>query len=280
MSSTGNFIVTWAGQGAGDLSGVYGHLFNALGTSKSADFQINTTTDGAQSTPDVAADSAGNFTVNLDQQRQDPGRQLFERRRPTLQRRGHRPEQRIPRQQLHHQCANTILPWPWTPVVIRRGYTSMGQDGSNYGVYARRYNKAGSPRERVLVNQVTRACIATAVAMDDSGKFVVTWSTYGQDNYDKLGPGDTTPLDYGIYARIFNADGTAYKYDLNGDGTAEATGELRINATTSGDKSRRPRAWTPTATWSLAGWPGRFRATASLRGPSCSIPAPIWRRQL
>lgn len=238
MSSTGNFIVTWAGVGSGDTTGVYGHLFSALGTSKSADFRINTTTANTQNTPDVAADSAGNFTVvwASNAPTQDGSSWSVIGRRYSATGTALSSEFRVNNVTTSAQYDPAVAMDSDGDFVV--AYTSMAQDGSNYGVYARRYNKAGTAQgNEVLVNKTTSGVQwQPAVAMDDTGKFVVTWSTFGQDNYDKLGPADTTPKDYGIYARLFNADGTAYLYDMNGDGTAEATSEFRVNATTAGNQ--------------------------------------------
>lgn len=77
-------------------------------------------------------------------------------------------------------------------------WQSNVQDGSNYGIYAQRYNAAGlaqGPEFRVntttLGNQTT-----PSVAMDADGDFVVTWQSND-------GSSD------GIYARRYNAAGAA-----------------------------------------------------------------------
>jgi hypothetical protein len=77
-------------------------------------------------------------------------------------------------------------------------WSSYGQDGSGYGVYAQRYNAAG-------VAQGTEFRVNTAtsynqqystVAMDTDGDFVVTWSSYDQD-----GSG------WGVYAQRYKPRG-------------------------------------------------------------------------
>lgn len=240
MNSTGNFIVTWSGQGStSELSGVYGHLFDALGQSKSSDFQINTYTDGGQTTPDVAADANGNFVVvwTSNGKIQDGSSSGVYGRRYNAAGTALSSEFRVNNYTTNSQFDPAVAMDADGDFVV--AYTSLLQDGSGYGVYARRYNKAGTAVDNeVIVNQTTaNSQMEPAVAMDDSGKYIVSWTTYGQDNYDKLGYQDSIPEDKGIYARIFNADGTSYKYDLNGDGTAEAMGEFRVNATTTGDQT-------------------------------------------
>ena len=101
-------------------------------------------------------------------------------------------------------------------------WQSFGQDGSGYGVYARRYNAAGTAlsSQEFLVNQTTLGWQVTPdVGMAADGRFVVTWSSQQDTNLN------VSTLDYGIYARMFNADGS---------GTS--LGEFRINAVTLGNQ--------------------------------------------
>jgi len=79
-------------------------------------------------------------------------------------------------------------------------WLSNGQDGSNFGIYAQRYNAAGAPQgSEFRVNTFTTGNQQNpAVAMDAAGNFVVTWQSNGQD-------GDFD----GIYAQRYNAAGIA-----------------------------------------------------------------------
>ena len=91
--------------------------------------------------------------------------------------------------------------------------------------------RPASPRTRqeFLVNQTTLNWqITPDVAMASNGQFVITWSAFGQDNITVSQP----TYDYGIYARIYNANGSDYKNAATG----AAMGEFRINATTAGDQ--------------------------------------------
>ncbi len=94
-------------------------------------------------------------------------------------------------------------------------WTSHQQDGDNDGVYFRLYDKDGNPRTGELrANQETGDNQGFGeVAMHDNGSFVITWTSKEQD-------GDAE----GIYARMFNADGTA------------AGNEFRVNVETSGEQ--------------------------------------------
>ena len=97
-------------------------------------------------------------------------------------------------------------------------WSSSGQDGNAWGVYAQRFSADGAPRGgEFRVNQQTAASQwYPAVACAPGGSVVVAWTSELQD-----GSGD------GVYARRFDADGAAV-----GD-------EFRVNTTTT-DHQRHP----------------------------------------
>ncbi|MFN8711062.1 MAG: hypothetical protein ACK50J_30695, partial [Planctomyces sp.] len=77
-------------------------------------------------------------------------------------------------------------------------WQSLGQDGSNFGIFAQRYNSAGVPMGgEIPVNTTTvNNQQNPSVAMDADGDFVVTWQSYLQDGSS-----------FGIYAQRYNAAG-------------------------------------------------------------------------
>jgi hypothetical protein len=65
--SNGNFIIVWYGPGAGDpISGIYGQLFNSVGSKMGNNFLINTITTGSQGKPSIASFTNGDFVVTWD----------------------------------------------------------------------------------------------------------------------------------------------------------------------------------------------------------------------
>ncbi len=89
-------------------------------------------------------------------------------------------------------------------------YTSLGQDGSSYGIYAQRFGPTGDRvGNEFRVNGTTAGNqVAPAVDINDSGQFVITWqSPDGNGGYD-------------IYAQRYSTSG------------ARLGGEFRVNATT------------------------------------------------
>ena len=72
IDTLGNFVVTWTSDGQdGDGGGVYAQLYNSLGVAQGSEFQVNTTTVGAQASSSVAMDGLGNFVVTWSSDGQD-----------------------------------------------------------------------------------------------------------------------------------------------------------------------------------------------------------------
>ena len=111
-----------------------------------------------------------------------------------------------------------------SPAVAMQGITgdfvvtwaSNGQDGSGWGIYAQRFNAAGVAQgSEFKVNTTTAGDqITPAIGMDDTGGFVIAWSSYGQDAANT----------WGIYAQRYTALG------------ALVLGEFRANTTTASDQ--------------------------------------------
>ncbi len=116
-----------------------------------------------------------------------------------------------------------------------------GGDGANQGIVAQLYAGGGSKiGGEIPVNTVTTSSQdLSAVAMDESGDFVIAWQSNGQDG--SL---------YGIYAQRFNAFGQ------------KQAGEIPVNTFLSGEQRGPTRSpWTPMATlW----WPGPATAKTAI----------------
>jgi hypothetical protein len=91
-------------------------------------------------------------------------------------------------------------PEPQTIVLDRHGDAAY----IGFDIYARQYNAAGSPLTvndfRVNTYQASYQ-INPDVACDANGNFVIVWETYGQD--------DPLTDDYGIFGRLYQANGVA-----------------------------------------------------------------------
>jgi hypothetical protein len=74
-------------------------------------------------------------------------------------------------------------------------WSSDEQDGSDMGVFARRFTSSGTPGVEFLVNNVTGAAQDHAsVGVDGDGDFVIAWDSLGQDGSS-----------LGVFARRFNS---------------------------------------------------------------------------
>jgi cyclophilin family peptidyl-prolyl cis-trans isomerase len=156
MSTDGSFAIAWSGVGAGDASGVFLRRFSAAGVAAANEVRVNTTTTSDQAMPDIAFDASGNLVA---------------------------------------------------------AWASRNQDGSDWGIYAQRYDSAGVAQGTEFVANSTTANsqMAPAVAIDPTGGFLVAWQSWLQD-----GTG------WGVVARRFTSAGAA-------DGA-----EFVINNTTAG----------------------------------------------
>jgi hypothetical protein len=106
---------------------------------------------------------------------------------------------------------------------------------NDYEVYAQQFAAGGSPRAAAfMVSQTSETANGTtivpgwqlmpAIGVDANGNFTIVYTVFGQDNADV---GDPAVRDYGIYARMYNANGTPL---------AIAPNAFRVNATTLGNQ--------------------------------------------
>jgi hypothetical protein len=226
----GGYVTVWAGNQSGTYD-VYGQRFDKTGARVGAEFQANTYTansQGAAGTNDANLDvtglAGGGYVVTWASDLQDGGSWGVYARNYDAQGHSAGAEYRV-------NTTTASLQWvPQTTGLTGGGYVivwaSASQDGDGYGVYAQRYNSAGVAQgSEFRVNVVTASDQGARAAGEEGlsvtrlsdGGFAVSWySTTG-------GTGD-------VYARLYNADGTA------------RTGEFQVNTYTTGWQ------WTPQTT--------------------------------
>ncbi len=143
MDDDGDFVVAWESRQDGSEYGVFARRFNSLGVAQGAPFQVNTYTPNYQERPSIDLDSDGDFVI---------------------------------------------------------AWQSSLQDGSSFGIFARRFSSSGAPLTAELpVNSTTADVQLTpAVAADADGDFVVAWESHLQDGSS-----------WGIFARRFSSTGNA-----------------------------------------------------------------------
>lgn len=242
MDYNGDFVVTWhsADTSAGpDDDGIYARRYNAAGVPQGAEFLVNSTIPGRQESPDVAMDTNGDFTITWQSYSVNGNTGdgsswgVYAQRYDS---RGNRlgGEFQVNQYTANYQDHPSIAMDYTGDTVIT--WSSFAQDGNGYGVFARRYSSSGvALGNEFQVNQHTLDWqYQPSVAMESAtpgmlnankdGLFVITWSTFNQE----------TPADfnYGIFARMYNPDGSDY-VDTH---TGNVLGEFRINAQTTGDQ--------------------------------------------
>ena len=178
----------------GDGYGIYGQIFNADGTKSGSEFPVNTYTTNYQQLPSVASLSAGKFVVTWQSTDQDGSGygvygQIFnsDGTKSGI-------EFQINTYTINGQMRSSVASLSTGKFVV-----AWQSDGDGWGVYGQLFNadrtKNGS--EFPVNTYTTGAQVIPSVSSLNNGKFVVTWSSNGQD-------GDG----WGIYGQIFNADGT------------------------------------------------------------------------
>lgn len=181
------------------------------------EFAVNTATAGDQesgSARSVATDDAGNFVVVWTSFGQDGSGTGVYAQRFDSSGNALGAEFRINQATFGNQVGPVITMNSQGDFVVAWG--SEGQDGSGYGVYMRRYDSTGT----ALGNETRVNTFAignqfeVAAAINDSGNFVVTWTSNGQD-----GNGD------GVFGQRYSSTGAA------------VGSEFRVNTVTVGQQS-------------------------------------------
>ncbi len=173
-------------------------LYAAPSAPAGPEFQVNTFTTDHQTSPAVAMDDDGDFVVVWQSADQEVGDFVYGVYAQRYDAAGVAQGSEFRVNTFH---TNRLI----GPAVAMDDDGDFvvawaGQDGSNSGVNARRYNAAGVPQgsEFRINTYTTGSQIRPDVAMDDDGDFVVTWSSSDQD-YSDGGSG--------VYAQRYNAAG-------------------------------------------------------------------------
>lgn len=193
--TSGDYVVAWSSTQEASGYGVYAQRYNSSGIAQGSEFHVNTYTTGIQANPSVAMDAAGNFVIAW-VSHQDGGGYGIYAQRYNAAGSPQGSEFRINTYTTNNQFEPAVAMDAAGDFVIC--WTSDGQDGSNYGIYARGYNSLGVAQgtEFEVNTYTTGVQAAPTVAADSAGDFVIAWSSAGQD-------GDG----YCIRAQRFNSTG-------------------------------------------------------------------------
>jgi hypothetical protein len=223
-----NFVVAWESDGQdGDLSGIFARSFTQPGVPLGPEFQVNSYTTSAQHAAAVGGSNV--FAVIAWQSEGQDGDQggIYARRFDSSGPVGG--EFRVNTYVTSSQARPAVDAETAGNFVVV--WASLGQDGSDSGIFAQRYSSTGSPMgDEFRVNTWTTGFQGhPAVAMEpNDGLFVVLW--------DGEGPGDSV----GIFGQRYLTSGAPFgpQFQVN----TYTTGNQRYPAVAS-DIGRFCVAW-------------------------------------
>jgi hypothetical protein len=243
LGRRGRFVVVWESAAVdGSGNAIRGRLFDGAGSPLAPEFQVNTYTTQGQYRPAVAADAAGNFVVVWQSEQQDGSYfGIFGQRfGPSGERLGGEFQVNTFTNDYQRNASVAVAPNGQFAVA----WTSNGQDGDGYGLFAQRFAADGSRlgaefqvNTSTLGSQGYRSSVAPAA----SGGFVFAWAARPQD-------GD----DFGIAGRRFDGAG------------APLGGEFQVNTYTTNYQGW-PRVASDAAGDFTVVWDSRFQ-DGSVRG--------------
>jgi hypothetical protein len=229
--AAGDFVVAWNSYlQDGSSWGVYAQRYNAAGVKQGNEFRVNTQTTGVQFSTSVAMDTNGDFVIAWFGAGSNDSYGVFAQRYNAAgvkQGNNFRVNTYTSDKQYRASSAmdangNFVITWD-----------SVGQDGSDVGVYAQRYNATGVAQgsEFRVTTYTTGDQSSPSASMDSAGDFVIAWSGAGQ--------GDIL----GTFAQRFNAAG------------APQGAEFRVNTSTTDSQSNASTAMDAAGNFVIA-WTG------------------------
>jgi hypothetical protein len=197
VDSSGNHIVVWISTPQDDgIAGIYARRFDPSGIPAIEEFQVNTYW-GPHDHPDVAMGSLGNFVVVSENYWiEGPVSSAVIARVFDLSGESLGPEFMVNQRTDDFQGAPVVGIDSLGRFVV--AWQSWGQDGDGFGIYARLFDSLGNPlgTEFRVNTYISGDQIQPAVAMEETGEFVVVWTSSAQD-------GDQS----GVYAQRFDRTG-------------------------------------------------------------------------
>jgi VCBS repeat-containing protein len=211
----GGFIVTWSSfDQDGSGYGIYGQRYDATGAPAGTEFRVSTETASNQAYSSVVALADGGFVATWMSTYQDGDRWGIYGQRYDATGATAGTEFQVNTVTTNDQIYSSVAALSDGGFIVT--WSSLGQDGSDYGMYGQRYDATGATvgTEFQVNTETTFDQLYSSVAAHGDGGFVVTWSSFGQD-------GDR----WGVYGQRYDADGVP------------AGGEFRINTVTSSDQN-------------------------------------------
>jgi len=215
----GGYVVTWTSYGQdGSGSGIYAQRYDPAGNAAGGEVRVNSFTTGDQLVSSVAALIDGGYVVTWQSDGQDGfGMGIYARRFDA----GGNPagiETQVNTYAINDQTLPAIAGLAGGGYVV--AWESYGQDGSDRGIFAQRYDAAGiavGGETRVNATAAGEQFSPAIAALADGG-YEITWQSDGQD-----GSG------MGIYAQRYDAAGNAVGLKVTGTAAGDV---LNVGANT------------------------------------------------
>src|SRR5262245_42517035 len=177
MDAVGDFVVVWQDNNNNPTGGIWARRYNSASTPQGDAFRVPVSTSNTlvQLNPAVAMDAAGNFVVVWDSFGQDGDLNGIYARRYSAAGQALTSEFPINTYTTSRQERPAIAMSAGGDFVV--SWESLGQDGSDYGIYAQRYNAAAAPQggEFPVNTFTTQRQFLSAAAMNAAGDFLITW---------------------------------------------------------------------------------------------------------
>jgi len=200
MSGDGKFIISWESYGQdGDTSSysnVYAQKYNSDGSVNGSEFRVNSYMLNPQIYSSVAMADDGKFVIAWGSLEQDGNSWGVYAQKYNSDGSVNGSEFKVNSYTINSQLYPSVAIASDGKFVIT--WNSYGQDGSEYGIFAKRYNSDGSVNgSEFLVNTYTANYqFYPSIAMSDDGKFVISWQGEGSGDLN------------GIFAKRYNSDGS------------------------------------------------------------------------
>lgn len=204
MNKDGSYIVAWQSNGQdGSGNGIYAQRYDSNGSRIGSEFRVNTYKIGSQAFPSVAIAEDGSYVVTWHSNGQDGNNWGIYAQRYSSNGTALGTEFLVNTYTTNAQSHPSVAMERNGSFIVT--WSSNGQDGSGWGIYAQRYNSNGVPlgSELKVSTYTAGDQVYPSVATASDGGFVVTWHSNGQD-----GNGD------GVYAQRYSSDGTPVGSEL------------------------------------------------------------------
>ncbi len=237
MDPDGDFVVSWSGAAPGASYGVYARRYNKAGQALGDEFSASTPTAGDQRYSQVALASDGSFAIAWSWL--VPGLQNLVALRRFAADGAPLGDVLLVDPQFGPLGSNVNQLYPALALdpsgKLLVTYAESQGDPSGFEVRGRRYDAQGQPLgDSFLVNQTFAGDQSNpAIGVDAQGRWVVTWSSQGQD-----------ASGWGVAARQFDDQG------------APLDSEFLVNTATAGDQLNSTVAVAPQGDFTIA-WSSR-----------------------